>query len=392
MDEVFVRRNDNFYTKYIRSSNINSITNCRIIPLTVHNATFLNIFDMYTKITFEERMRASNIEFYTHIIKKDHLLIYNVHFQFLNSIKKLFEEIVNSISYLNDLENDLNNKLFETAMRRALERTQRANQDIKSQAIKKCYAEAGIDFISLYGETSSYNQITIDSFFNWISSTKKEGRLKKIIFYIGSRISRDNEHLLSPYVSKNQNLIEKRSENILPAKNKKISYNINHSYSIFVNLLSVNSLNITDKDFSLLNLYIGGNSTSILFKQLREQHQLVYDVSSVGNANTGEIVIFSKVKNGLLNQVIEKVSNELEKINNGLWDKNTIDAAENYFRLNSLIIKDRPLALTRAYINYLTNNHGNIIQKSNNDFSIRSSFKVENNVQLCLYGGLHAKT
>ncbi|MFT0137136.1 insulinase family protein, partial [Alcanivoracaceae bacterium MT1] len=101
--------------------------------------------------------------------------------------------------------------------------------------------------------------------------------------------------------------------------------------------------------------YLGGGGFSLLFNKGREEKKLVYEIGTTANVNKGEIIITAKVNKENIQNVIKRVDEEILKLQRGVIDELHYLSTLNSLNLTEARNIDRPLTLTRSYINYLTN-------------------------------------
>ena len=91
--------------------------------------------------------------------------------------------------------------------------------------------------------------------------------------------------------------------------------------------------------FSLLNIVLGANMSSRLFKELREKRGLVYEVSSYLRllSDTGAFLVNAGLEHKKLPVVIELILKELKTARKELVRKDELDRAKEYYAGNLLL-------------------------------------------------------
>ncbi len=94
--------------------------------------------------------------------------------------------------------------------------------------------------------------------------------------------------------------------------------------------------NIRSKDrlfyaISIMNILFGESDQSILFQNIREEHQLSYYVSSTYVASKGVVFVFAGIGDNQAESVSSLVANSLQKIQNGEFNDEEIEIAKKLY-------------------------------------------------------------
>ena len=138
--------------------------------------------------------------------------------------------------------------------------------------------------------------------------------------------------------------------------------NLNHREAEQVHIcLGTNGISITDPRrfaFSILNTVLGGNMSSRLFQNLREQRGLAYSVYSFMSSyvDTGMAGAYAGVNPGKANESIKLILKEINQLKEVRIDKSELKDAKQYIKGNLLLssesIDNQMVRLAQSEINF----------------------------------------
>ena len=256
-------------------------------------------------------------------------IIFNPNIKNNAFLKKDFDEEKRSLT--NDIKNIYNNKR-KYAYRRLLEIM--APDDILSA--------------SLLGDLNVLNAITPESLYAFYQTMLKESKVlvgvigdiseEEVIKYIGLlplKTNNDLDFVLSPNVLKSKAKIQevKETQEIMQAKLMMgFVYNVNFDDQNYVPLLVFNAM-------------FGGMFSSTLFKVIREENSLAYDISSDVILNKKIMVVSGGIENSNVNRTCDIVIKELEKYKDGIIDEELLKIAKDFLINDIKEMEDSPNAL-----------------------------------------------
>lgn len=362
MQNLFNTIDEKVYIHNTNKYHLNSVSFCFNFQLSYYNAAYLNILEEVTKDYFHQTLSEYPITFYTQILKKDQLFLFIIYFQYPLVIEKknlfqqpylnLITENVNKFIMKNNVIN-LNN--FKKYKELSLKKINIFESDIKTIAIKECLEILDDEYVSYYGKKTDVLNISPSSFLQWFSDFITSRDVQKQVFLIG-KFSKLEVLLISNTIPNSNKYTPTTNIQKLIKSPLYIEKYINCNIGFLVIALQIkNHETFSNKAISFLSEYLGGGGFSLLFNKVREEKKLVYEIGTTANVNKGEIIITAKVNKENIQNVIKRVDEEILKLQRGVIDELHYLSTLNSLNLTEARNIDRPLTLTRSYINYLTN-------------------------------------
>ncbi|WP_193065130.1 insulinase family protein [Oceanobacillus oncorhynchi] len=363
MEKMFNSIDGKVYYLLTNKFHLNSITFTSSFPLTVLNSTYINLLEEILKSSIENKIKHYPIKFYIQTIKKDNILILACYFQyprqeFINPNNILFNTILNIYNDIVNYKNMNTNEIFNNSKQKALKKILLSENDIKTIAVKSCFKALNKDYVSLYGEETIISDISEYDFSKWYRYSISNFYIPKQSFLVGSY----NQEFISII---KQNLPDSREltansiykeGKIVIDKPVIVEKEVKSKIGFLVIALQVPSPEkYNNFNLKLLSEYLGGGGYSLLFNKIREELKLVYQISTTCDQNKGEIIISAKVAKNNLKEVTREIDKEILLLQRQQINESIFWATFNAVRLDEARILDRPLSLTRSYINTLTN-------------------------------------
>lgn len=376
MQSLFKTSDEIVYTYKNNKYNLNSISFCFTVPLNDINATHLNILEEITKDFFLKVTYSNPINVYNQLLKKDKILFLIIYFQYPKAIKfnDMFTENYLEIitNYIHDFllfNDDYILKHFDYYKQRALKKIKMFESDIKTIAIKECFEILDDEYVSLFGKKEYVSNLSINIFKDWFLEYISSATAPKRVFLVGEFSENDEIVVSNVFPSSKLHL----SNTIQPKKIKEPVF-IERTFSSKVGYLVValqikNHQQFSKKSISIFSDYLGGGGFSILFNKVREERKLVYQIGATANINKGEIIITVKVSKENVEQVIQIIDDELQKLRMGIINETHYLSALNSFELNEKRKLDRPLTLTRSFVNFLTERREEPFEYTKSEFT-----------------------
>lgn len=361
MKQLFKTSDDKIFTFSTNKYNLNSVSFCFTFQVNHNNAAHLSILDEFTKDHLRKNISSTYpISIYTQVLKKDKLFLFLIYFQYprgLDNYRILnvsyLEIIANNIQKLINL-NEKNCSNFEYYKQLAIRKVIAFENDIKTKAIKECFEILEDNYVTLYGQKEKIQDINQGSFIQWFSKSILCQDIQKQAFLLGTYSVLD-EILISDSIPDSKRYEPSRNRQKIFESPIYIERNIESKIGFLVIALQVQEYeSYSKKAISFLGEYLGGGGFSILFNIVREQKKLVYQIGTTTNVNKGEIIITAKVSKENISQVITIIDEEIFKLQKGIINEAHFLSSTKSFHLNEARSLDRPLTLTRSYINYLT--------------------------------------
>lgn len=105
--------------------------------------------------------------------------------------------------------------------------------------------------------------------------------------------------------------------------------------------------------FNVLNQMFGGTASSFLFRNIREEKSLAYQIHSQVDMKNGYLFVLGGVDSGKVQITEEAVLEELERLRNGDFDEAFVEEIKNMMRTSREEVKDQPKALLALVYNQL---------------------------------------
>jgi predicted Zn-dependent peptidase len=102
----------------------------------------------------------------------------------------------------------------------------------------------------------------------------------------------------------------------------------------------------------VFNTMFGDSEQSALFQTVREQHHLAYYVQSSYHHNKGFLSVMAGVEPAMVNQAIDAIAAELQKIQNGEFSDADLELAKMYLAEQQRRGLDSPAGLIQRHFNY----------------------------------------
>lgn len=153
--------------------------------------------------------------------------------------------------------------------------------------------------------------------------------------------------------------------------NKVLNYKVDHDdveQSKAILGFKIDKENTSEMAVRILNTMFGGSASSYLFKHLREERSLAYQISSTVDIKNGLLFALAGVDHSRVKETEEHILIELEKFQNGDFTDEFLEETKNKILSDRKNSKDRSKALISiVYNEYLmdTNEHL-FIEKVNN--------------------------
>ena len=153
--------------------------------------------------------------------------------------------------------------------------------------------------------------------------------------------------------------------------NKVLNYKVDHDdveQSKAILGFKIDKENTSEMAVRILNTMFGGSASSYLFKHLREERSLAYQISSTVDIKNGLLFALAGVDHSRVKETEEHILIELEKFQNGDFTDEFLEETKNKILSDRKNSKDRSKALISiVYNEYLmdTNEH-QFIEKVNN--------------------------
>lgn len=153
--------------------------------------------------------------------------------------------------------------------------------------------------------------------------------------------------------------------------NKVLNYKVDHDdveQSKAILGFKIDKENTNEMAVRILNTMFGGSASSYLFKHLREERSLAYQISSTVDIKNGLLFALAGVDHSRVKETEEHILIELEKFQNGDFTDEFLEETKNKILSDRKNSKDRSKALISiVYNEYLmdTNEHL-FIEKVNN--------------------------
>lgn len=187
------------------------------------------------------------------------------------------------------------------------------------------------------GDSETLNKITSVDMVNYYNEIFKNGCAN--IFVIGNI----NDEIIDIINEKVKGKLNKNDNNFTFNKFKdvpKIKEKIdkeNNNQSKIVMIYKV--LNMTDRERNVVlpvfNRIFGVGNNSRLFKVVREENSLCYDIRSISQREEGIITVIAGINKESMDKVIDLTNKELSKIQNGDFDDKLLEESKK-FRLRIL--------------------------------------------------------
>lgn len=101
--------------------------------------------------------------------------------------------------------------------------------------------------------------------------------------------------------------------------------------------------------FQLFNMMFGGSMLSRLFTNIREKHSMAYSIGSRFDHFTRSLFVYAGVSNGNVLTVCNLIAKELEEIQNGSVDLNTLNSIKAMLKSNVLESFDSQSGIISIY-------------------------------------------
>lgn len=153
--------------------------------------------------------------------------------------------------------------------------------------------------------------------------------------------------------------------------NKVLNYKVDHDdveQSKAILGFKIDKENTSEMAVRILNTMFGGSASSYLFKHLREERSLAYQISSTVDIKNGLLFALAGVDHSRVKETEEHILIELEKFQNGDFTDEFLEETKNKILSDRQNSKDRSKALISiVYNEYLMDtNERQFIEKVNN--------------------------
>ena len=153
--------------------------------------------------------------------------------------------------------------------------------------------------------------------------------------------------------------------------NKVLNYKVDHDdveQSKAILGFKIDKENTSEMAVRILNTMFGGSASSYLFKHLREERSLAYQISSTVDIKNGLLFALAGVDHSRVKETEEHILIELEKFQNGDFTDEFLEETKNKILSDRQNSKDRSKALISiVYNEYLMDTDDRqFIEKVNN--------------------------
>ena len=218
-----------------------------------------------------------------------------------------------------------------------------------------------------YGKIEDIDDITIDDIKRVHESMMSNDEM--MILLCGNINDNTHESLERIYSRKNE--IKLPFNTYKMDINKVLNYKVDHDdveQSKAILGFKIDKENTSEMAVRILNTMFGGSASSYLFKHLREERSLAYQISSTVDIKNGLLFALAGVDHSRVKETEEHILIELEKFQNGDFTDEFLEETKNKILSDRKNSKDRSKALISiVYNEYLmdTNEH-QFIEKVNN--------------------------
>jgi len=177
-----------------------------------------------------------------------------------------------------------------------------------------------------------------------VSGLKKENIIKHISrFYVPDRVliasagDLDHKSLVSsfePYFESVSDRSESSIERVVPGCNAGISVHSKDLEQVHICIGAEAPSQTNKKRFAcaILNTILGGNMSSKLFQEVRENRGLAYSIYSFVSSyiDTGYLCVYVATDPQNVNPVFDTIQNEIKKMSRGEFSRSDLEAAKDY--------------------------------------------------------------
>lgn len=149
-------------------------------------------------------------------------------------------------------------------------------------------------------------------------------------------------------------------------------------------------LNMTDRErnvvLPIFNRIFGVGNNSKLFRKVREEKSLAYDIRSLSQREESLITIISGINKESKDEVIKLAEEELKKIQNGEFDLKDIEDAKMYRNIILKGLEDENYSILGAKISSVLFNNDDLEERSKkvNTVTKDEIIKLANKLSLCI--------
>lgn len=287
-------------------------------------------------------------------------------FDILENMSKLLNELLNTpFSYdektVEYLEKE--KRLYKNQLKSMMDNSmQRAYVNL----LDEMFGDSAEGALS-YGKIEDIDDITIDDIKRVHESMMSNDEM--MILLCGNINDNSHESLEKIYSRKEE--IKLPFSTYKMDINKVLNYKVDHDdveQSKAILGFKIDKENTSEMAVRILNTMFGGSASSYLFKHLREERSLAYQISSTVDIKNGLLFALAGVDHSRVKETEEHILIELEKFQNGDFTDEFLEETKNKILSDRKNSKDRSKALISiVYNEYLMDtNERQFIEKVNN--------------------------
>lgn len=149
-------------------------------------------------------------------------------------------------------------------------------------------------------------------------------------------------------------------------------------------------LNMTDRErnvvLPIFNRIFGVGTNSKLFRNIREQKSLAYDIRSLAQGEESLVTVISGISSESKDDVIKSTNEELEKIQNGKFNIRDIDDAKKYRSIILKGLQDENYSILGSKVNNVLFGNDDLEQRMRNIDTVTKEeiISLANKLSLCI--------